>query len=97
VRSGGAEPEGTVWQWKSGAASLPIFLPRACCRQRLERDLLRRTRDIQSDLTGWRCDNGCEGRMEEWKAPWLTTESGFADIVIGIGVIKSGNVYESDV
>jgi hypothetical protein len=35
--------------------------------------------------------------MEEWKAPWLTTESGFADIVIGIGVIKSGNVYECDV
>jgi hypothetical protein len=38
-----------------------------------------------------------DGRMEEWKAPWLTTESGFADIVIGIGVIKSGNVYECDV
>jgi hypothetical protein len=59
--------------------------------------LLRKTRDILSGLTGWRWDNGCEGRMEEWKAPWLTTESGFADIVIGLEVIKSGNVCENDV
>jgi hypothetical protein len=34
--------------------------------------------------------------MEEWKAPWLTTESGFADIVIGIEAMKSGNVDEKD-
>lgn len=31
VRSGGAEPAGTVWGLKVGAASLPIRTPGLCC------------------------------------------------------------------
>jgi hypothetical protein len=79
---------------RRGVVTYP--LAEGVLRRKVRWDLLRTTRDTEGELTGWRFDNGCEGRMEEWKAPWLTTESGFTDIVIGLEVNKSGNEYESD-
>lgn len=77
-----------------GRGVVTYLFARGMLQRNVRWDMLGITKDIQSELTGWRCDSGCDGRMEAWKAPWLTTESGFTDMIIGPQLIRSRNVYE---